>query len=48
MRKTDTMIRISKRTTGRLKELGKKGDTYDQIINRLIDEAKKHEKKQKR
>ena len=42
-----TMVRMSKRTTQRLKELGKKGDSYDAIINRLINEVEKHERKRK-
>lgn len=41
-----TMIRISKKTTERLKERGKKGDTYDQIINRLLDEVERRERKE--
>jgi len=32
-----TYIRIKKETAQRLKELGKKGETYDEIINRLIE-----------
>ncbi len=32
-----TTIQVRPETRERLKELGKKGDTYDEIINRLID-----------
>ena len=35
------MIRIRKETVERLKEIGKKRETYDDIINRLLDELKK-------
>lgn len=31
-----TTIRLTKSTVERLKELGKKGETYDEIIKRLI------------
>jgi len=44
LREEGTMIRISKHTRDRLKELGKKGDTYDMIINRLIDEVKRRDR----
>lgn len=36
-----TTIQVKKTTRKRLKELGKKGESYDDIINRLADEAKK-------
>jgi len=39
-----TMVRVFKSTRDRLKERGKKGDSYDAIINRLIDEVEKHER----
>jgi len=32
-----TTVRVLKSTLKRLKELGKKEETYDEIINRLID-----------
>ena len=32
-----TTIALSMETRDRLKDLGKKGETYDTIINRLID-----------
>jgi len=32
-----TTIQVRPETRDRLKDLGKKGDTYDEIINRLID-----------
>jgi len=38
-----TTIELSKETRNQLKELGKKGETYDQIIKKLIQLAK-HEK----
>jgi predicted DNA-binding protein len=39
-----TNIRLRKETVEKLKKLGFKGETYDDIINRLIEEAlKKHE-----
>lgn len=42
-KKEKTTIEISKETREQLKELGKKGETYDSIIRRLI-ESKKGEK----
>ncbi len=36
-----TTIQISKETREMLKELGKKGETYDDIIRRLIELAKR-------
>jgi hypothetical protein len=38
-------VRLRKETVERLKRLGFKGETYDDIINRLIEEVKKHEGK---
>ena len=35
-----TTLRVRKSTRDRLRELGKKDDSYDDIINRLIEEAK--------
>jgi len=32
-----TTIQVRPETRERLKDLGKKGETYDEIINRLID-----------
>lgn|GEM_PF-1300807 len=32
-----TTIQVRPETRDRLKDLGKKGETYDEIINRLID-----------
>ncbi len=32
-----TTIRIKKETAKTLKEIGKKGETYDDVINRLLD-----------
>jgi len=33
-----TTISIEMVTKDRLKDIGKKGETYDEIINRLVDE----------
>jgi hypothetical protein len=35
---TDTSIRISKENKDALARLGDKGDTYDEIISRLLQE----------
>lgn len=32
-----TTIPLSKRTRDRLRGLGKKGETYDELLNRLMD-----------
>ena len=37
------MIRVSKEARKRLKELGKKGDTYNEIVIDLINEHYQHE-----
>jgi hypothetical protein len=34
-----TTIQLTKRTRDRLKQLGSKGETYDEILNRLLDQA---------
>lgn len=39
MEKDITTIQISKSLRDRLKELGKKGETYDEIIERLFQSA---------
>ncbi len=36
-----TTIQISKMTREQLRQLGKKGETYDQVLNRLIEMARK-------
>ncbi len=36
-----TTIQISKMTRDRLKKLGTKGETYDQVLMRLIEVARK-------
>jgi predicted CopG family antitoxin len=36
-----TTIQISKETRDELKELGKKGETYDEVIKKLLEHAKK-------
>jgi hypothetical protein len=38
---TTTTIRIEKSTKDRLESIGKMSDTYDTVINRLIDEYTK-------
>lgn len=40
-----TVIRISKETREMLKEYGRKSETYDQVIKRLIREVKGEGKK---
>jgi len=45
--KNKTSVSIEKETMERLKQLGKKGDSYDEIINRLIDEHGHKEKTKK-
>lgn len=40
-----TTIELSIKTRDRLKELGKMGETYDDVIRRLIKIAKEAEKK---
>jgi predicted CopG family antitoxin len=40
-----TTIQLSKQTREKLKEIGKMGETYDDVINRLIKNAKEFEKK---
>jgi len=39
-----TTIQLEKKTRNRLMDLGKKGESYDQIINRLVDFWKKRKK----
>ena len=36
-----TTIQISKMTREQLRHLGRKGETYDQVLNRLIEMARK-------
>jgi predicted CopG family antitoxin len=43
MEKTEaTTIQVSKETREKLADMGKKGETYDEIINKLIETAKKY------
>ena len=35
-----TTIQINKNTRKRLRELGKKGETYDKLLNRVITQVK--------
>jgi hypothetical protein len=45
MAKTDlTTIQISKETRDELADMGKKGETYDEIIKKLIQHVKECEK----
>ncbi len=41
-----TSIKLQTNTRDRLVELGKKNESYDTIINKLIDEHEKHAEKQ--
>lgn len=34
----DTTIKLSQETKERLNNLGRKGDSYDEIVSKLIDE----------
>ena len=40
-----TTIQLSRETRDQLKELGKKGETYDEIIKKLLELVKECEKK---
>ena len=42
-REGKTTIELSKETRDQLKELGKKGETYDEIIRKLLEPAKQKE-----
>jgi len=44
MEQDATTIKVLKSTRERLADLGKKHDTYDEIINRLIDSYVKNNK----
>ena len=39
-----TTVRVLKKTLEKLKSIGKKGETYDEIINRLIESDTKTKK----
>ena len=39
-----TTIRLKKETATALKEIGKKGETYDDIVNRLLDRVLRRKK----
>jgi hypothetical protein len=41
MPETDTTIRLSQETKNKLEKLGAKGDTYDDIVKRLLENAEK-------
>lgn len=47
MEQDATTIKILKSTRERLADLGKKQDTYDEIVNRLIDAYLKNNKEGK-
>lgn len=40
-----TTIQISKEARDELKEMGRMGETYDDVIKRLVKKAKEYEKK---
>jgi len=40
-----TSIRVRRETADMLKELGRKGETYDEIIRRLIDRVRRRRRK---
>lgn len=40
--KTITTIQLTKRTRSRLQNFGKKGETYDELINRILDVFQKY------
>jgi transcriptional regulator len=42
MEKKTKFLKICKQTHTRLQNLGKKGETFDHIIQRLLDEAEKN------
>ena len=44
MREELTSIKIKKETRDVLKSVGKKGETYDDIINRLLDRVLRRKK----
>jgi len=35
-------VKIGRSTRERLKEFGRKGETYDEILNRLMDHEERH------
>lgn len=43
----NTLIQISKKTRDKLKETGRKGQSYDDIINEFIKDEKREEKFEK-
>jgi len=42
-----TNIRVKKKTAKEIRERGKKGETYDEIIIRLLEEKRKEGKNEK-
>jgi hypothetical protein len=43
-----TSMKVQMNTRDRLMDLGKKGESYDTIINRLIDFYKQHQKEEEK
>jgi hypothetical protein len=41
-----TQVQLTKNTLGRLREIGKKGETWDDIVNKVVDkyEEANHER----
>lgn len=46
MSEKSTSIKISSVTRDALKSVGKKGETYDEIVNRLLDRVLRRKKNQ--
>ena len=44
-KETLTTIQLSKETRDKLKQLGTMGETYDDVISRLVKKAEEYEKK---
>ena len=40
-----TSIKIRKETAERLKELGRKGETYDDVLTRILDRIQRRRRK---
>ncbi len=45
LKKDETMMRVKRKTLKRLEPFGKFGESYDMVINRLIDKEEKRAKK---
>ncbi|HUV98202.1 MAG TPA: hypothetical protein VMW14_01715 [Candidatus Paceibacterota bacterium] len=46
MSEESTTIKIMKATRDALRSIGKKGETYDEIVNRLLDRVLRRKKKE--